>query len=125
MFVQIGDKKFRYSFKHFTQEEDVHYEMLRRKESGGYIPRYYPSAITQVFIEEQRESGDEWVKVPPAGEAFCSELDNFSKETGRKVALTRALKDLFPEDFEVREAFWKNYFDRKPKKWDGDVEPSI
>ncbi len=43
------------------------------------------------------------------GTANCSHADIFSKETGRKIALTRAVKPL-PK--KVRTAIWKAYFER-------------
>lgn len=43
------------------------------------------------------------------GFAACSELDNFSKEAGRKLALTRALRSLPRAD---RREIWARYFAR-------------
>ncbi len=45
-----------------------------------------------------------------SGYAYCSVKDVFSKETGRKVALTRALKEF---DKEFRTRAWKAYLGRK------------
>lgn len=47
------------------------------------------------------------------GYAFCSHLDRFNRETGRKVALTRALQSL-PR--EIRKKFWEAYFNRTAPK---------
>jgi len=41
------------------------------------------------------------------GLTYCSRSDQFNKATGRKVALTRALKAF---DKETRTRFWKAYF---------------
>ena len=44
------------------------------------------------------------------GIAKCGVDDNFCKETGRKIALTRALR--YFEDKEIRTAIWDAYFHR-------------
>lgn len=63
------------------------------------------------------------------GVAKCSPLDNFSRETGRKIALTRALLEgmhEFATSKDKREIIWKAYFDRVPKKpQEPPVEPAI
>ena len=60
------------------------------------------------------------------GKARCSPLDNFKKEVGRKMALTRALKTLFPGPKDnpeltteaiqynksMRDEVWKGYHSR-------------
>lgn len=46
------------------------------------------------------------------GSSMCSLKDNPCKETGRKIALTRALKQLFPNDKEARTGVWFHYFDK-------------
>lgn len=46
------------------------------------------------------------------GKSMCHENDVYCKETGRKIALTRAL--MYITDPEIRKAFWTTYFKRKP-----------
>lgn len=49
-------------------------------------------------------------------QAIMNPCDKFVKETGRKVSLTRLLKNL-PDDFnnkEFRTCVWNAYFSRKP-----------
>ena len=48
-------------------------------------------------------------KVLFSGISLCSSRDNFCKETGRKIALTRAISRL-PR--EVRQLIWAEYFSR-------------
>lgn len=43
-----------------------------------------------------------------SGEAECSKKDMFSKDTGRKVSLKRALEDV-PFTKEQRAAVWEDY----------------
>jgi hypothetical protein len=45
------------------------------------------------------------------GRAYCCEQDRFEKETGRKIALTRALK-MGEFTRETRRLFWDAYLDR-------------
>jgi len=49
------------------------------------------------------------------GESVCSLKDNFDKNKGRKIALTRALKNS-PFDYTQRGRFWKAYFDTRHGK---------
>jgi hypothetical protein len=44
------------------------------------------------------------------GKAFCGEKDKYNKEKGRKVALSRAIKNL---DRDTRTTIWNEYFCRK------------
>jgi hypothetical protein len=45
-------------------------------------------------------------------EAWCNPIDQFNKATGRKVALTKALREAFPNNRHIRHAFWRGYFER-------------
>jgi hypothetical protein len=50
-------------------------------------------------------------------EALCKHGDVFSRSAGRKIALTRALKELFSgkENKELRTRIWKAYFEKVKK----------
>lgn len=48
------------------------------------------------------------------GEAFCHVNDQFNKETGRKLALARALKESELSQ-ESRALIWQAYFSRLPE----------
>ena len=48
-------------------------------------------------------------KVLAVGEALCGGNDSFCKETGRKISMARALKELFPAQKEKRAEFWNAY----------------
>ena len=57
------------------------------------------------------------------GVAHCSKKDNFCKETGRKVSLTRAIEQIVRmnhvpvfKDKETRRKVWETYFNRKGEK---------
>jgi len=47
------------------------------------------------------------------GEASCSEKDNFIKEIGRRMSLTRALEMSFGDNREARKTFWETYHARR------------
>jgi len=57
--------------------------------------------------------------------AFLAQGDRFNKNTGRKISLDRALKQLFPDTLtihgelfpkEARAIAWKEYFNESPKR---------
>ncbi len=50
------------------------------------------------------------------GETLCSQNDNFCRETGRKISLARALKELYPTQKEKRAEFWAEYRIMSKKK---------
>jgi hypothetical protein len=51
------------------------------------------------------------------GEAVCSPQDQFNKNTGRKIALLRALDDTGSTNKEVRKGFWDAYFAARNGKY--------
>ena len=51
------------------------------------------------------------------GIAICSKNDNFCRNTGRKIALGRALQKLYPDDRSKRKPFWDAYFETRHGKW--------
>lgn len=71
--------------------------------------RSYHSEFTECHIE-RKGAEDFEIVVDTARKA--PEETNFSKETGRRVSLARALKQLFPADREARAIFWARYFER-------------
>jgi hypothetical protein len=72
---------------------------------GTPYPHPYSTAC---FIHP---SGDD-ERVVGVGYSYCHEQDQFVKEVGRKIALTRALEDM-GADQPTRTLFWKAYFGRK------------
>jgi len=45
--------------------------------------------------------------------AYCNPVDQFNREVGRKLALARTLRTLFPRrdtELEYRKRFWNAYF---------------
>lgn len=55
--------------------------------------------------------------VTAMGSAECSFNDNFCRNTGRKIALSRALIKLFPDDRDKRKLFWDAYFEARHGKY--------
>ncbi len=90
MIVDLGDRKLIIKFKHsdgvqFLSNGDTICYIIQ---IGEYMPR-------------------------ALGTAVCSINDIFNREIGRKIALTRALKNLNREE---RTIIWKTYHGRKGKK---------
>ena len=50
-----------------------------------------------------------------SGLASCSPRDQFNKNTGRKIALSRALDEIFTRD--ERQLFWDAYFAARNGKY--------
>jgi len=61
---------------------------------------------TECFIRHTRERARHLVL---SGCAYCHPHDNYCKETGRKIALARALERVRRDD---RRLFWQAYFAR-------------
>lgn len=75
---------------------------------------------TRCYIWKGGNGDEPWAR----GGATCDPSDTFSKEIGRKLALTRALKNTlhFPAHWDrraFRTAAWKAYLGRKEKAASG------
>lgn len=91
---QINEEKGKISFKYGTVED----QLWRGKHR----------------VIEAHVSLDETSTNTHVGSAICHQNDNFCKDTGRKMALTRAIVDL-PRH--LRRTIWAAYHNR-PKKVD-------
>ena len=79
----------------------IRYENIDNDEWEGRKPythkKFLPSLVTiktQAEIFSSVTDAVEEEKPLAVGTAYCSELDNFKKETGRRIAVGRALSDL-------------------------------
>ncbi len=93
MKVIVDHTELRVSFKHedFGKDAWIHHQTTCR-------------------ILELEEGKAEPILIA-TGVAECCALDNFSKETGRKIALTRAIEQMaLPK--EERTAIWNQYHNR-------------
>lgn len=63
---------------------------------------------TLVFIGRKTDDGE--LTIICAEAAFCVWPTQFRKETGRRIALTRCLKHLFPKNPLARWRVWMAYF---------------
>lgn len=99
--TQIGGEEFRIGFFH---------EIGGSGYDGAPIHGY--TSCTVKIGEKERPR-------VLSGEAFCSVKDTFCKEKGRKISLSRAIKNL--PRWQRREVWWA-YFDRKehPKEREKD-----
>lgn len=94
-YFDIADSRYRVRFEH-TKNSD-----------GKYTN-------TIAYLEKTELSSPASVFVIGAGIAYCSSSDQFCKETGRKLALSRILLDVF-QDYNTRRLAWQAYFARKQK----------
>lgn len=73
--------------------------------------------VTTCHVEEVEGKGKETkVLTEHTGEAKLSFRDPWNIVTARRVSLTRALHEKWPEDRSAREAFWTAYLDAKRPK---------
>lgn len=75
------------------------------------------NGVTTCTIE--RVNGNNKYKTVATGETYCSFKDAYNKNTGRKIALTRALQKLFPSitEKEIRRGFWREYYKMRNNQW--------
>ncbi|TVM02852.1 MAG: hypothetical protein CV087_08325 [Candidatus Brocadia sp. WS118] len=95
-YFNIGNSRYRVRFEH-TKNSDGKYT-----NTIAYLEKSELSSPASDFI------------VAGAGIAHCSLKDQFCKETGRKLALSRVLLDVF-QDCGIRKLVWDAYFARKQK----------
>jgi hypothetical protein len=101
----VGDgHTYRIVFEH-KQAKELELAKEQRK-----VP-VWVKAVTSCYLVD--EAGVQTHR----GFAICFLTDNFNKEIGRKLALTRCLDQTFPGSLfkPLRTAVWKAYFGRKPK----------
>lgn len=100
--VKIGEDEYEVSFQHYvpsdTQRDNFHDPNIFRETFGTvcYIekPEYIITGISDLSIK-----------------------DNYNRNVGRKVSLTKALKELFPNEPEQRKLFWDAYYKARGGKW--------
>ena len=101
MRVEYGKESYLVSFRH---------EFPGKEEKDGYR-----KTVCEVYRLGPRKSVPPERELISTGVATCSPLDQFQKEVGRKVSLTRALQETAPSlNKDFRAAIWKTYFNRKP-----------
>ena len=84
---------------------------FRHEFPGKEGKKGYRRTVCQVYKLGPKESFPDKRELLNTGVATCSPLDQFAKEVGRKVSLTRALQG---SEKDFRTAIWKTYFNRKP-----------
>jgi hypothetical protein len=99
--VTVDDVEYEVVFNHFIPDKEVNKSTIPEQEFRNAFG-------TSCTIYEND-------KIVGYGTADLSPKDNFNRNTGRKVSLTRALKAFDnPED---REAFWNQYWMARGGKW--------
>lgn len=106
MKAKVGKDIYKVTFAHIASKNGK-YKMVTMCNVWKYNPIPYGESI------EGTDSKD-WLNLN-YGMAKCGKRDNFCKETGRKIALTRALRCF--DDKEFRTAIWNAYFHRDNRIW--------
>jgi len=105
MKVKLGGDVYKVTFAHI-KPKTKHCEMATLCNVWKYAPILWGESI-------EGTDSKQWLNLC-YGTAKCGVDDNFCKETGRKIALTRALR--YFEDKEIRTAIWDAYFHRDNRK---------
>ena len=92
----------------YTDEHGTKIEVVFRH---VYPAKHRPYTTCNILMDGDLEA---------LGISECSKHDNFNHNTGRKVALTRALRDGFwmAKYKEFRTTIWKKYFEARNGKKD-------
>lgn len=80
---------------------------------GVFAPYHAQCRTTGCVIERFNPTTKTWDEIS-TGFANCDPRDIFEKEKGRKVALTRALKD--HRDKKFRHVIWQTYLNRQERR---------
>jgi len=90
VYFQYGDHEYKISWRYYDSFENHHHYQMK-------------STVCSLF---DLTTGEIWNNL-----ASCSAKDNFCKETGRKISLTRVLEKFNDKGF--RKAAWQSYHSRK------------
>lgn len=82
--------------------KDYYVSWMYLKENGIKSISSNKNIKTRCIIKQNDE-------ILETGECMCGKNDNFNKESGRKLSLSRALKSLYPNQKEKRTEFWNVY----------------
>lgn len=89
MIININEVDYRISFKHINAELRTTMCTIEKVSAGKLF----------------KEDGE----LVSTAKSMCNPVDNFNKDIGRKISLTRAIKE-FPK--EVRKLIWDSYLNR-------------
>lgn len=101
--------KYQVSWKHLTKTDQfttIQYladNFKMDKKSLLELPDF--KAVTVCYLREDKERPIDTEPVA-IGFAYCSELDQFNRKVGRRISLTRALKNA-EYDRKLRSIIWK------------------
>jgi len=105
--VQVGEKEYRVSFEH--QPEGMFTLDSQSMDDGCHFRYTPPQTLCKVYTGP-KESPDQTI-----GVATLHPNDRYVKAIGRKISMTHALQEMFPEDKTTRKLFWDAYLNRVPK----------
>ena len=116
--IQLGDRLLGLGFEHKSINEVIGDDLEFTTILGRRVKKTIETRNTYCTIYEltpSKEKEGKFDAVPLAkGHARCSPLDNFNKEEGRKVSLSKALKVLWPGIREL--TFKKNVLQTKAER---------
>ena len=112
MFTTIENVEYHIRFRHYHGVDAFPWEDVTT-----FSPSPPHVTICEIEGEITTDTGKPTYFIAATGRASCSYNDQYNKETGRKLALKRALVD---GEFsrEDRTKFWAAYRGRVPAKWD-------
>ena len=106
--------------------DDVEYEVRfeqypppdvdREKFTDEYKFRFCFGTICSIIYEDAGDDEENYT-YEIKGISELSIKDQFNRSIGRKVSLTKALKELFPDDANKRKVFWTKYWLVRGGKW--------
>lgn len=109
--IQNGKERIKVKFKHanpgqFQQDKNLKALVAEELEINPEIAQ----ALTLCFIDvfDRNMSKEEWKKAHIVSMAACSKSDRFTRKTGRKIALARALESF---DKPFRTLVWEKYWE--------------
>lgn len=112
-FTTEAGEELRIEFSHFTDNRYRKGETVAQlREAYKYSKYEADTILTFLKVRTEARIRREDGAIIALGSAQRSLKDQFNKETGRKIALTRALASLPKED---RRLAWEAYFGRKPR----------
>ena len=104
--VKIGEDEYEVTFEHEIPHK-YDYEDMKPED----FRKYFGTGCTIDLLPERQIGWLAW--------SDLSIHDHFNREIGRKVSLTKALKQAFPypADKENRKLFWQAYYEARGGKW--------
>lgn len=106
MKVTVNDQTYGVRWKHTLPENERDFPKAFRK-SGSPIHPFRGGTKCSIFLLTPNRQ-----MLVSQGESRVYHTDQFNKDTGRKISMTRALDNLSIFNRSTRRKFWEAYFSR-------------